>query len=96
MASISAQHSGHGQTAFQVNDAELREHDNSMSTVEAVVTVLLPEFEQVEVATFDGSAFAITEHTEGVSWASLRVGQKLSCRVRGTLTPEVVSASLLA
>lgn len=93
MASTSAQHDVHGQAAFQVNERDL---SAILSTVEAVVTVLLPEFEQVEVETRDGRSFSITEHTEGVPWASLSVGQRLSCRIRGMLTPEVVSASLLA
>lgn len=96
MASTTAQQRGHAQESVQVNDADSRALDKSMSTVEAVVTVLLPEFEQVEVETRDGRSLAITERTEGVPWTSLRVGQRLSCRVRGVLTPEVVSASLLA
>jgi hypothetical protein len=96
MASTTAHQRRQTQEAFQVNDADSRALDKSMSTVEAVVTVLIPEFEQVEVETRDGRSLAITEHTKGVPWASLRVGQRLSCRVRGVLTPEVVSASLLA
>lgn len=96
MANITAQRSDLDQAAVQVNDADLRALDKSVATVEAVVTTLVPEFEQVEVETRDGRSFAITEHTEGVPWATLRVGQRLSCRVRGLLTPEVVSASLLA
>lgn len=96
MASTTAQRSELDQAAVQVNDADLRARDKNMATVEAVVTVLVPEFEQVEVETRDGRSFAITQRTQGVPWATLRVGQRLSCRVRGMLTPEVVSASLLA
>lgn len=93
MASISAPRSG---AAFQVGGGTLRARDrDSIATVDAVVTVLLPEFEQVEVETGDGRSLAITERTKGVSWASLRIGDKLSCQVRGTLTPEVVSACAL-
>ena len=96
MASTTAQRSDVNQAAIQVKDADLRALDKSTATVEAVVTVVVPEFEQVEVETRDGRSFAITQHTEGVPWDTLRVGQRLSCRVRGMLTPEVVSASLLA
>ena len=96
MASTTPQRRDVDQAAFQVNDADLRALDKSMATVEAVVTVVVPEFEKVEVETRDGRSFAIAQHTQGVPWASLRVGQRLSCRVRGMLTPEVVSASLLA
>lgn len=78
------------------SEAELRTLDNRVHTVEAVVTVLVPEFEQVELESADGFAFAITEHTEGIDWRTLRKGQRLSCRVRGVLTPKVLSASILA
>lgn len=94
MASSSTHYQAQSHEALQPDDADLRAHDERMSTVVAVVKVLLPEFEQVEVETDDGHSLAITEHTEGVRWASLRVGQRVSCRVRGELIPEVVSASL--
>jgi hypothetical protein len=93
---------GHGHMGYmrsampERSEAELRALDNGVHTVEAAVTVLVPEFEQVELETTDGYALAITEHTAGVDWRTLRKGQRLSCHVRGVLTPKVLSASILA
>ena len=94
------------QSTFSANDlidqhknAEeigLRARDSTVTNVEAVVRALIPEFELVEVQTADGRSLSITGKTKGVSWQSLHEGQRLSCQVKGVLTPRIIRASLLA
>lgn len=80
----------------QRSDAEQRLLDDYEWTVEGSVDALIPEFGQVELVDSEGQSFAITEHTQGVDWSSLHEGQRLRCRVRGVLTPRVLSATVLA
>ena len=63
--------------------------------VEAKVSALIPEYDQVKVTARNGNEYVLTNHTEGVTLRDLTVGQWLSCVVTRRL-PRVLSAELVA
>lgn len=66
--------------------------------VEAIVTVLIPEFELVHLVALDGSgnSLSIGEGVDGVDWRELRLGQRLMCDVEGEHSTRVTRAEILS
>ena len=63
--------------------------------VEAVVTVVIEEFELVHADTVDGDTLSIGARTRGVDWRDLRIGQRLACQVEIGPLPRVLSAEVI-
>lgn len=68
--------------------------DQNKRIVEAVVTVLIPEFEVVHLETAEGVTLCVGEGTRGVDWRDLRVGQRLRCQLEAGVT-RVLQAQVL-
>ena len=56
-------------------------HEKRVHDVEAVVTILVPEFEFVRAETAHGDTLSIGKRAAGVPWTHLQVGQRLLCTV---------------
>lgn len=63
--------------------------------VEAVVSVVLEEFELVHAETSQGVTLSIGEGTPGVHWTSLQVGQRLLCTAQFGAGTRVLHAKLV-
>ena len=77
-------------------------HANSANTdgvqvleVEAVVSVVLEEFELVHAETSQGVTLSIGEGTPGVHWTNLQVGQRLLCTAQFGAGTRVLHAKLV-
>ncbi|MDY0744796.1 hypothetical protein SNE35_09770 [Paucibacter sp. R3-3] len=64
--------------------------------VEAVVTVIIEEFELVHLEAPGDLTLSIGELTPGVQWQDLRVGQRLRCRIEGVHATRVLHAEVIS
>lgn len=76
-------------------DVEARDPRGGTESVVATVTLLIPEFQIVQVETMEGRCLALTPRTAGVDLDALQVGQKVRCVVT-LIQPRVIQAERVA
>lgn len=76
-------------------DVEARDSRGGTESVVAMVTLLIPEFQIVQVETTEGRCLALTPRTAGVDLETLQVGQKIRCVVTVN-QPRVIRAERVA